>query len=65
MEGEFLKKLNIDCLSLFFTTKKIGEGTGLGLALAYDIITNKHNGEIKASESEWKGARFTIKIPLK
>ncbi|KAJ52367.1 hypothetical protein BD780_001198 [Clostridium tetanomorphum] len=49
----------------FFTTKKIGEGTGLGLALAYDIITNKHNGEIKASESEWKGARFTIKIPLK
>lgn len=47
----------------FFTTKKIGEGTGLGLALAYDIITNKHNGEIKVSESQWKGAKFAIKIP--
>ncbi|WMJ79241.1 ATP-binding protein [Clostridium sp. MB40-C1] len=48
----------------FFTTKKIGEGTGLGLALAYDIITNKHNGEIRATESEWNGAKFTIKFHI-
>ncbi|MCY6957314.1 GAF domain-containing sensor histidine kinase [Clostridium brassicae] len=48
----------------FFSTKKIGEGTGLGLALAYDIITNKHNGEIRATESQWDGAKFIIKFHI-
>ncbi|MCW6110552.1 GAF domain-containing sensor histidine kinase [Clostridium sporogenes] len=49
----------------FFTTKPFGLGTGLGLSLAYDIITHKHNGQIIASESEWKGAKFTIKLCYK
>ncbi|AUM96595.1 TPA: GAF domain-containing sensor histidine kinase [Clostridium botulinum] len=49
----------------FFTTKPFGLGTGLGLSLAYDIITYKHNGQIIASESEWKGAKFTIKLCYK
>ncbi|ABR48881.1 GAF sensor signal transduction histidine kinase [Alkaliphilus metalliredigens QYMF] len=48
----------------FFTTKEIGVGTGLGLAVAYDIITNKYNGEIIAEDSQWQGAKFTIKLPL-
>lgn len=48
----------------FFTTKGLVAGTGLGLALAYDIITNKYNGLITASESQWKGAKFTIKLPF-
>ena len=30
----------------FFTTKKVGQGTGLGLAVAYLIITEKHGGDI-------------------
>ncbi|MCW6106013.1 sensor histidine kinase, partial [Clostridium sporogenes] len=49
----------------FFTTKPFGLGTGLGLSLAYDIITHKHNGQIIASENEWKGAKFTIKLCYK
>ncbi|WP_129596693.1 GAF domain-containing sensor histidine kinase [Anaerophilus nitritogenes] len=48
----------------FFTTKGLGEGTGLGLAIAYDIITNKHKGEVLASESQWNGAKFSLKLPL-
>lgn len=48
----------------FFTTKQVGQGTGLGLGIAYDIITNKHQGEIIASESELGGALFQISLPI-
>ena len=33
----------------FYTTKKVGEGLGLGLSIAYDIIVNKHQGQLKMS----------------
>lgn len=46
----------------FFTTKPIGQGTGLGLAVANAAIKD-HEGTIDASESKWGGARFTIFIP--
>jgi signal transduction histidine kinase len=46
----------------FFTTKPTGEGTGLGLSLAYDIITKEHNGTIKAESREGEGSEFTITI---
>ncbi|HYJ63030.1 MAG TPA: ATP-binding protein [Parafilimonas sp.] len=48
----------------FFTTKPTGEGTGLGLSLAYDIITKEHNGTIRAESKEGEGTTFTITIPL-
>ena len=44
----------------FFTTKPTGEGTGLGLSLAYDIITKEHNGSIKVESREGEGSRFII-----
>ena len=44
----------------FFTTKPTGQGTGLGLSLAYDIITKGHGGEIKVSTKENEGTEFTI-----
>ncbi len=47
----------------FFTTKPIGEGTGLGLSLSHDIITKEHGGSMKVSSEHGKGTRFTIKLP--
>ena len=47
----------------FFTTKPTGEGTGLGLSLAYDIITKEHNGTIKAKSKENEGCEFVIQLP--
>jgi PAS domain S-box-containing protein len=48
----------------FFTTKQIGKGTGQGLALSYDIIVNKHNGDIKVESKKGSGTKFTIKLPI-
>ena len=47
----------------FFTTKPTGQGTGLGLSLAYDIITKEHNGTIKVESKEGEGSVFTIQLP--
>ena len=46
----------------FFTTKPTGQGTGLGLSLAYDII-KAHGGEIKVETKENEGTEFTIRLP--
>jgi signal transduction histidine kinase len=47
----------------FFTTKPTGQGTGLGLSLAFDIV-KAHGGEIKTNSTVEKGAEFTIILPL-
>jgi len=46
----------------FFTTKPAGQGTGLGLSLAYDIV-KAHGGEIKVNTKENEGSEFSILIP--
>ncbi len=48
----------------FFTTKPTGQGTGLGLSLAYDIITKEHNGTIKVESKEGEGSQFIIELKL-
>jgi signal transduction histidine kinase len=48
----------------FFTTKPTGQGTGLGLSLAYDIITKEHNGKIKVKSNEVEGTVFIIQLPV-
>ena len=48
----------------FFTTKVVGEGTGLGLSVSYDIIVNKHKGELLADSTVGEGTTFTIKLPI-
>ena len=43
----------------FFTTKPTGQGTGLGLSLAYDIV-KAHGGELKVETKEGEGSEFII-----
>jgi len=47
----------------FFTTKEVGEGTGMGLSIAY-VIVEKHNGSIEAESEVGKGTTFTIRLPF-
>jgi signal transduction histidine kinase len=47
----------------FFTTKPTGEGTGLGLSLAYDIITKGHGGTLAVSNQEGEGTEFVMTLP--
>jgi len=46
----------------FFTTKEVGKGLGLGLAVTYNII-KKHGGEIEVESKEGKGSKFTVRLP--
>lgn len=48
----------------FFTTKPTGLGTGLGLSLSYDIITQGHSGTLAVESREGEGATFIITLPL-
>lgn len=48
----------------FFTTKPVGKGTGQGLAIAYTIIHEKHQGKIKVSSTPGQGTTFSIMLPL-
>ena len=47
----------------FYTTKPVGEGTGLGMSISYKVIKN-HNGDIKVESEEGKGTTFTITLPI-
>lgn len=47
----------------FFTTKDVGEGTGLGMSIAYNTI-KKHNGNIKVNSELGVGTEFILEIPI-
>jgi signal transduction histidine kinase len=47
----------------FFTAKPAGQGTGLGLSLAYDIV-KAHGGEIRVETKEGQGSEFIIQLPI-
>lgn len=47
----------------FYTTRDVGKGAGLGLAVSYDIIT-KHDGEITVESVAGHGAAFTFRLPV-
>lgn len=49
----------------FFTTKPVGEGTGLGLSISYDIVVNRHRGDLSVWSEPGRGARFTVKLPFR
>jgi two-component system, NtrC family, sensor kinase len=48
----------------FFTTKPSGQGTGLGLSLAYDIVTKGHGGTLEVESTEGIGTTFTLTLPI-
>lgn len=49
----------------FFTTKPVGQGTGMGMSISYQIITQKHRGNLMCFSEVGKGAEFIIEIPVK
>ena len=48
----------------FFTTKPVGKGTGMGLSISYQIITEKHKGQLKCFSEVGQETRFVIQIPI-
>ncbi|WP_157780969.1 ATP-binding protein [Hymenobacter sedentarius] len=47
----------------FFTTKPVGEGTGLGLSLSHDIVTTGHGGTLAVESEEGAGTEFVVTLP--
>ena len=60
MEAETIEKL----FDPFFTTKPIGKGTGLGMAISYQIVVEKHAGRLACKSTLGEGTQFTIEIPF-
>jgi signal transduction histidine kinase len=48
----------------FFTTKTVGKGKGMGLAISYQIITEKHQGSLECLSQISRGSEFVITIPI-
>lgn len=48
----------------FYTTKPVGKGTGLGLSISYQIITDKHKGQLRCFSQPGQLTQFTIEIPI-
>jgi C4-dicarboxylate-specific signal transduction histidine kinase len=59
MPPEVLEKI----FEPFYTTKEVGQGTGIGLAIMYGII-QEHKGSITCASEVGQGASFTIKLPV-
>ena len=49
----------------FFTTKPIGKGTGMGMSISYQIITEKHGGKLECFSTPGEGSEFAIQIPIR
>lgn len=60
MTEEQMKKI----FEPFYTTKPVGEGSGLGMSISYKVIQN-HNGEITVNSELGKGTIFTVQLPMK
>lgn len=48
----------------FFTTKDVGRGTGQGLAIAHNVIVDKHRGTLTFDTEEGKGTTFLVRLPI-
>ncbi len=57
-------ELQARIFEMFFTTKPVGKGTGLGLTISHQIITQKHGGELRMHSQPNIGTEFYILLPL-
>jgi len=48
----------------FFTTKSVGKGTGMGLPISYQIVTEKHRGKLDCFSIPGKGTELIVQIPF-
>lgn len=48
----------------FYTTKPVGKGTGMGLSISYQVITQKHQGKLSCTSAVGEGTAFVIEIPI-
>lgn len=48
----------------FFTTKPPGKGTGLGLSISYQIVVDKHGGQLRFHSALGQGTEFVIELPI-
>jgi two-component system, NtrC family, sensor kinase len=58
------EKIRKRIFDLFFTTKPVGKGTGMGLSISYQIVVEKHRGKFECISAPGQGAEFQITIPL-
>lgn len=49
----------------FFTTKPMGKGTGLGLAISFQIVVEKHKGQLRCSSTPGMGTEFVVEVPIR
>jgi signal transduction histidine kinase len=49
----------------FFTTKPVGTGTGLGLSISYQIVVEKHGGQLFCHSNLGQGTEFVLQIPVR
>ena len=52
-------------LDPFFTTKPVGKGTGIGMSISYQIVTQRHKGQLYCQSTLGQGTKFTIQIPIR
>jgi signal transduction histidine kinase len=60
MSEEILHKI----FDPFFTTKPVGSGTGLGLSISYQIVVEKHGGQLSCISAPGYGSAFFVEIPV-
>jgi len=49
----------------FFTTKPVGAGTGMGMSISHQIVTEKHNGKLICVSTSGIGTKFVIQLPIR
>ncbi|MCD6532796.1 MAG: PhnD/SsuA/transferrin family substrate-binding protein [Deltaproteobacteria bacterium] len=63
-DGSGIKAENLERIfDPFFTTKPVGKGTGLGLNISHDIVTNKHHGNLTVESVVGEGTTFVVALP--